>query len=389
MKRKYKIILIIVLVILLAIGAYFGIRSLTSPSTTPPSDTSTTTDVSDGVDEDDDQDDEEDQDTSEEVGEEIGVPVLLSDEGNEVFDFWINPSTEEVSYITLSGNIYNAKEGSDPEISTQQISALNFIKQSPNNDFILAAFGDPKNPQWGVFDIIDEVWRPLPSSIDKATWDNNNDLVIVRETSGQRILEIVELQDGSVSESSFGDNVIFNEFRIRDINMSVTEDNKLMIHEKPASFYNGRLWEVDLNDSSITNLIEGERGLHINWSNDYAFKFNSPDNFFILNHNIENALPVFFKTLPSKCGQGDDIVVCGVPQTKLGSYNSLPESYFQKEVFTIDGLTKVDTETLESNMIFQSKTKDIEAMDIKNPRVLNGSVYFLNRYNQGLYKVNF
>lgn len=389
MKRKTKIILIIVLVILLVVGAYFGIRYLASPSTTPPvSDTSTTTDVSDSTDQ-TDQDDEEDQEGQDGTEEETGVPVLLSDEEREVFDFWINPSTEEVSYITLSGNIYGAREGSDPEISTQGVSALNFIKQSPSGDFILTAFGDPKNPEWGIFDVIDEVWRPLPSSIDQATWDNENNLVVVRETSNQRMLEVVELQNGSVSEQSFGNDVIFNDFKIRDIKMNVVEGNRLMIHEKPASFYEGKLWEINLNESTITNLIEEESGLSINWSESLAFKFNSPDNFFILDHNIENALPVFFTTLPSKCGQGGDTVVCGVPQNRISTQNSLPESYLQKEFFTIDDLYRIDPDSLETNEIFRSGTEDIRIMDIKNPRVSNGNVYFLNRYNKGLYRVSF
>ena len=173
------------------------------------------------------------------------------------------------------------------------------------------------------------------------------------------------------------------------MNLYTTFNNRLIISEKTSYYYESRLWELDINDGSIYNLIDGERGTMMKWTENYVFKFSSPYNFFILNHNLQNIIPTFFKTLPSKCVEGDNVIYCGAPMDEtLEEIYVLPDDYLQKRIFTTDELYKINTDTFNIETVFKSGSEDIPALDIKNPHISSGDLFFINRYNNGLYKVS-
>jgi len=144
MKHTYKVIIIVVIAILVALGIYLAWRQIAAPEETGTNGGAPT-------------------EIQETVGTTNGVITKISE--NKVFDFWVVSATNEVYYFLPDGKISLAKDGPDLETSKQVVNALNFIEVAPGGRKILAAFGDPLAPQWGIFDVVDKVWRPLPGEL--------------------------------------------------------------------------------------------------------------------------------------------------------------------------------------------------------------------------------
>ena len=249
MKPIYKIFIVLGLLVIIAIGIFLSWEKLLSPLN-PGSD---------------------------KKPPEINPPNNKNEEvnslsDNPVFDFWITPDNGEVYYITPDGKIFAAKDGPDLEISKQTISALNFIELSPNNQFILAAFADPKMPQWGIFDLIDKVWRPLPQEIINATWNNTDEtLVGIVKNQSDLNLSLIDLNKNPTAYK-----VLINDFGLKDIGLEVLPGDRLIISEKPSAYYPNRVWQINLKDFAFNTLISPEKGLTLNWSKDkkILFKFS-------------------------------------------------------------------------------------------------------------------
>ncbi len=372
MKPLYKILIVIGLIAIVALGIFLSWEKLLSPLN--PESNKKPPEIN----------------PPDNKNEEINS---LSD--NPVFDFWITPDNGEVYYITPDGKIFAAKDGPDLEISKQTISALNFIELSPNNQFILTAFADPKMPQWGIFDLIDKVWRPLPQEIINATW-NNTDETLVGIVKNQNNLNL-SLIDLSKNPATY--KTLINDFRLKDVRLEVLSGDRLIISEKPSAYYPNRVWQINLKDLTFNTLIAPEKGLVLNWSKDrkIIFKFSSPNKFSIYDApTLKQIAPPLFNTLPQKCdakvfSTSSVVIYCFVPK-EISPRITLPDDYFQKKFFTNDDLLMLtiniengDVEKFEN--IFPENSTKIRFADAKNIEFYNNQLYFLNNYDNQLYKI--
>lgn len=323
-------------------------------------------------------------------------PKIKKISDQKVFDFWIVPTTAEVYYLTPEGKILSAKDGTDPEISSQTVVALNKIETSPTNQKILAAFDDPKNPSWGIFDIIDKVWRPLPNEIINATWGaNDNQLIAILKNSSDLNLATVDL-----IKSPPPYKTIIKDFRTKDVILKWLPPNQLIVRERPAASYAGRLWRLDLKTLDFNLIFAQENGQITKWSSDnnaLAFKFSLPNRFLIFGGGTleEGGAIAPFITLPSKCtgrsaSTSTASVYCFVPQ-EIPNRTILPDDYLKKSFFSIDDLilAKID---LRGKKILDI-TNPLKngslgaAFDAENPKTINNLLYFINRYDRALYQI--
>ncbi len=312
---------------------------------------------------------------------------------NQVFDFVIVPETKEVFYLTPDGKIFGAKKEKDLEISAQTINALNFVVSSADNQKILAAFGDPRAPQWGIFDLIDKVWRPLPNDIFNATWgkDNAQIIAVIKKGSDYNLTTL------DITKTPPSAKILIKDFRFKDLKLIYKQPLSLLMIEKPAEIYKSRVWELNLDPKklTITQLIQGENGLMMDWSRtgEIVFQFKAPNDFHILDKNLGEKTPLFFATFPSKCDYNDatKTAYCFAPQDFPPTLPNLklPDDYLQKRFYTIDDLYAVDTEKEEINKVLTSGSGDFEPIDAKNPRYGDGKIYFVNQYDNYLYEIIF
>ena len=316
----------------------------------------------------------------------------LSEDGLLVFDYWSSPQNNEVYYLTLDGKVFNAKKGPDPNVSTRIITALNFIEISPDGKKILVAFGDPKSPDWSIFDVLDRVWRPLALPATYATWgENSNELIGILQNNDSRNLSRIDLSKILSGETVGAYETLINNFQLYDVVFTHLSPNTLIIKEKSASFYAGRVWQLTLDTLDLKLLMAPERGIITRWVKDVniVFKFSPPSQFFILNRDFANIIPVFFTSLPSKCGVGDSYIYCFSPQEfppELPN-TQIPDDYFQKRFYTIDSFYTINRDSNEISLILNSNTSSISAIDAEAVKVFGGKIYFINRYNQGLYRI--
>lgn len=313
----------------------------------------------------------------------------LSDDELLVFDYWGSPRDNEVYYLTLDGKVLNAKKGPDPDVSTQAIAALNFIEISPDSKKILVGFGDPKSPEWGIFDVLDKVWRPLALQATYATWgENSNELIGILHN---RNLSRINLSKALLGETVDAYETLVKNFQLRDVVFTHLPPDTLVIREKPASFHASRIWQLDLDTLELGLLATPERGVITKWVKDtnVVFKFSPPSQFFILNRDLANIIPVFFMSLPSKCGADNSHVYCFAPQEFPPELTDIriPDDYLQKRFYTIDDFYVVERVTGKINHILRSHTNDVSAIDAEKLRIIDGVVYFINRYDQGLYQL--
>lgn len=366
MKPLYKILIIIGIILLIALGIYLGWRNLIGPS-----------------------------------GEEVQVPqtseevevVVTTESGIElkkiseekVFDLWVVPDTREVYYLTLDGRVFSAKEGPDLDISTQTIDALNFVEAGPKNQKVLAAFGDPRAPQWGIFDVIDRVWRPLPSEITGATWGGTNESLIatVKNANESNLVEI------DLTRTPPAYKVFIRDFRLKSVAFTYLPENRLIITERPSASYAGRVWQLDLETLGFNLLVAPERGLVLRWAREknIGFKFDTSFGFLVVDNNLRGLLPTFFNTLPQKCGASAEVVYCFAPQN-IPQNVTLPDDYLQKKFFSIDDLFALNIETGSTQKILSSNSGEFPAIDAKNPQILGDKIYFINRYDNYLYELS-
>jgi len=291
------------------------------------------------------------------------------------------PATGEIYYLMPDGKVSLAKEGPDLEISEETLNALNFIEAAGDGRKVLAAFGDPLAPQWGIFDVGDKVWRPLPPEVQKATWGATNEKLIAIVKNGNDL----NLTETDLARTPPAYKVLIKDLRLKNANFSYLPENRLLIAEAPASNYESSVWQLDLKTLVLNLVLAPQKGEFIEWSADknFGFVWNAKDGFTILKSDFKETLPTVFNTLPSKCGSLEKKIYCFAPQS-IPSTANLPDDYFNKKFFSIDDLFLIDAETGNTAKLLDGGGLGIDA---KNPRVLGNKLYFLNRYDNYLYEL--
>ncbi len=305
---------------------------------------------------------------------------------NPVFDFWINESTKEIFYLTPSGEVIGAKDGSDLEISKQTVDALNFIETGPGGRKILAAFGDPQTPKWGIFDVVDGVWRPLPADITNATWGESDEKLIVTVESGNDS----NLAEADITKTPPSYRTFVRDFQLKDVRMTYLPENRVIISELPSASYAASLWQLNLKSLVFNLLVAPEKGLDASWSNDKksVFLFGLDSGLSVLDENFRTKVPNSYLpvTFPEKCAVDASKIYCFVPQN-IPADVSLPDDYLTKKFFSVDDLVILEIDSEEIAEIIQSDTAGVPAIDAKNPRVSGDKLYFINRYDSNLYEL--
>ncbi len=306
---------------------------------------------------------------------------------NPVFDYWIDPQTNEVYYLSFDGQVFSAKKGQDIQITQQRLSAPNFIEVSPNGQRVLAAFSDPRLPQWGVFDTVDEIWRPLPDGILNAAWGENANTLIGFVKNGVS----VNLSSINISQSQPAYKIILNDIRFQDVELDFSPPNDLFIKENPADGYPGKVWSINVKNLSVRTLFSPENGLTAELSRDKktVFVFSNDAGFRILNAaTLGTISPVPFSTLPSKCSPDSVVIYCFVPKGDNFKTAVLPDDYFKRKIYTSDSLFRINLATDEVSPVAIPEDASLGYIDAKNPSVSGGSIYFVNRYDDSLYSFN-
>ncbi len=360
LKKYWKIIVVVVFVIALAIAGYFLEQYLTAsnnPAVSPNGNqnqnsapNSSSTDLSQNKE------------------------TIKKESEQQVFDFiFTGTSSNDIIYLTPEGRVYRLSDGEDQKLSDQTLSALNKISASPSQQKILAAFGDPSQPKWLIFDLIDKAWRPLPNNIIEAIWgQNDNEIIaIVQENNLKNLTRIKINQTPAASE------IILRNFLFNDISLILAAPQTLLIAEKPASFYAGRAWQLNLKTSELSLVFGPSQGLYLKQTADrsHILKFDSTNHLSVSDQN-----DISYQTLPEKCDSSGQSLYCFIPLSWADDKN-WPDDYLQKNLYTEDQLFILDDQGQKTISLGGQK------IDGLKPTIIKDSLYFLNRRDNNLYKI--
>jgi len=309
-----------------------------------------------------------------------GSAALISE--HSVFDFWVNQETGEVFYVDLEGGVWSAKEGPDVEYSQQKLRAMNAITPSPKGTRILASFGDPHNPQWGIFDVIDAVWSPLPSTLLNVTWEGDEEALIGFVKDGDR----VHLARVDVSSAQPKTTILVPDFRLLDVSLSFLSPSSLFLVERAAADYEGRVWKFDAATKTL-NLILSRSGLLFRSHNPDLLLWSSKGNDFAVlkASTLAPAVPAPFVTFPGKCAAQNDYLACFAPRT-LNPFppRVIPDDYLKGAFRTADDLFFINLRTLGVSISNDSRFLDT-AIDGWHPVIYDKTLYFLNKRDGKIY----
>ncbi|HXF44233.1 MAG TPA: hypothetical protein VNK70_02090 [Candidatus Paceibacterota bacterium] len=313
-------------------------------------------------------------------------PTLKRLSDQEVTDFWLVEETGEIYYINYSGNILIAKDGPDLEVSKQNVSAINSSETSPSTRKILVAFSDPLSPQWGIFDIFDKVWRPLPSEILVASWGASDDkLVALVKNSGKTDLVEVDL-----TKTPPANKILLGDFGFKDIRLIFNPPDKILIVEKTSADYQGRLWQFNILTQNLNLMISGEKGLSLYASpqKDFFLKYSSDNGLDILTPELAPTMESPLNTLPQKCGFGEGAAIYCFEPIVWPPDAELPDDYLVGKIYTVDDLFEIDPlGEGRYSRVFRSGENNLQLVDGEKPTLAGGNVYFVNRFDNRLYSV--
>ena len=379
MKPLYKILIIVGVVIIAGGAVYLAWQKLTAPAAVPAAEPGTPLPAAG-----------------------VGVPgapestptqppvtaaTLKRVSESPAFFLWVAEGTGEIYYLTPEGKVMDVKEGPDLEISTQTLTALNRVVAAPGGGRVLAAFGDPRTPQWAYFDIIDRSWHPLPQNVLSAAWAGRVDQVAALVQNGSE----TNLSLLNLSQTTPTVKVVMRDVSLENITMWFQNPEQLIIAERPSAYYASRVWRLDLKTLSFNTVLAPERGLLIApvRNGEAALKW-AGDRSFVLDHDFGRGEELLFSTFPEKCTASLDMLYCFVPRDPFPENLPLPDAYFQNKFRTVDSLI---TTPFSSSSLPLGKSESPWAstadapIDAKNPRFTGGDLYFINRYDGYVYEL--
>ncbi len=183
--------------------------------------------------------------------------------------------------------------------------------------------------------------------------------------------------------------------RLKDVRLRWINEEKISISTAPSGLAQNILYYTDINNPKMIKVLSDIYGLTYKWSeNGSKIIFSQTDekgkNLKLMSANGSglNITDLKTKTLPEKCVfLSDNInVICAEPQ-EIPQEAIMPDDYYKKLVITNDTLWKINTETSKKDMLY-SFAEDIN-FDVSELYLTKDEkyLYFINRTNGFLYRL--
>jgi len=323
--------------------------------------------------------------------EELLTQKMKISSDKEVFDYWTKTSatSTEIFYIALDGKIFKAE--TNEEISGQIIANLQQVKSSNDGSKILIKYGGIYSPlTFTIFDLQTKVWQLLEETITAADFSPTEQKIIYLSTvkSGYSNLTIKDLSVKSNQKTT-----IVMPLYQKDFDILWIDKDLVLLVSKPSSQIEGEIWQVDL-ESKTLKLFSSGNGLMLIWQkNKYqgikTIASQKKLTMSLVDKNSEGKT-FNFSTFPDKCSLSDfPRLYYAVPVSQSASVQSLtlPDDYLKKAVYFNDVIYKLDTSSFTSTPEIILSSTNEAPVDVSKPAKIGGSLFFINRYDNFLYKI--
>jgi hypothetical protein len=310
------------------------------------------------------------------------TPKLSALIKNPAVAYWINSVTGAVYYLNPAGQVIRKTDTGEETVNSQTLDKLNSVVASPDGTFAIAKFNYPNQPIFSIFNTVTSGWQPLPENTVAVAWASNSQQLAYLEnknsSGGLKILNVVSQKTQEILKFSQAEAQLYwvKPFVIYLSNSAASADY-------PAS-----LWSIDLRKKTLQPLIREENGLVFNWSanGDLGLKLNNSQGQpkLSLIDDQGSVLKEFtFVTLPEKCVFESRKLYCAVPQF-LRDNLFLPDDYYKKAVYFRDDIYLIDIDTATATLLLSGDENLIDAQQLT---IRNGELFFLNRYDNLIYRL--
>jgi len=328
------------------------------------------------------------------------TPKLKILSNQPIFDYWINvaTSTKQIFYLNQDGLLFKIKEGGEDEaVTPEPIKNLQAIKSSFNGKLALIKF-DPlaslgKAPRFLIFNSETKISEFLPESATAAAFSPDAKKIAYLETpGGNLVISNLVIKDLVGSKPKTSKILSLNQ---KDFDLEWILPENIILTPKPSAFSADSAWNFNIKTKIFESLdAAGLNGLMINWSIDgktsdkLGLRFNSQkqgrEGFLILiNEKGEKRANFDFLTLPNKCFFSEPKIYCAVP-LEIPPKTVLPDDYLKRTFYSNDSLYQIDINQNSLSEILAAGNPIIDAVRLN---VIEGKLFFINRYDNKLYEL--
>jgi hypothetical protein len=338
---------------------------------------------------------------------------LVADQ--EVSAYYAYPD-QSVILIQPSGQIIKVAGTEGVVLSSLGISNLNHAAFSYDGKKIVATFGNQFNRQVSVFDIDRKSWEPVFARPDSNPLWSPNDYRLAFLVSEQK-KNTASLIDMKASTPKIQEVAALQG---SDLTLFWKSSGELFISEKPTAYASAQLFTVDIAKKTVRPLLRDIPGIDLLWNSSVqqgilfqANKDTTGGKMSLISADGVVARQFSFTTLPrEKCVFDNTavtqastklsgasgtvsydtirdltpVLICATPKIRARLAASiLPDDYLQKDLTTEDSILEIN---LSTGSITDLSTNITEGIDAINLTATPQSIYFINRYNNKLYRLS-
>ncbi len=352
-----------------------------------------------------------------------------------VLDYFINASGT-ITAISPNGTILAVAAGTagaagnqTSSLSSIEIKDIISARFSYDGKMILANFGARTNPQSSIFTVANKTWTPLPAGMIAPSWSlSNSRIAFMAGASSTTLYTLNAALPGRAPTALLT-------LRAQDLVPQWLSGTQIVLSGRPTAYAGGPMLVYDLVKGTLSPIALDSPGLMSIWVGSTSstiplgliFSRSASGAYALALDDTAGATmqALNFLTLPSKCAftiaretpvnlsasstatsstagttAATDkktaqktpplmptypALYCGIPRdTAAFSSAALPDAYDQMALYTSDDIYLINAASGAATALMTDTNQNL---DVSDPKVFNGSLYFVNRYNQELYQL--
>ncbi|MBN2197761.1 hypothetical protein JW698_00980 [Candidatus Wolfebacteria bacterium] len=293
---------------------------------------------------------------------------------------------ESIFYLNNEGMILKTEEDKDDEIIVQEpIENIQSIKASADGKRMIIKSGDLSYPNFVIFNVEERIFEVLPENITSVDFSPDAESVAYLKINGEKSDLIIK----NLINTKQKDINIISIYQ-KDFNLDWISSSKIVLSPKFSAFNLSSNWIVDISKKTINLWGEEAYGLITKWAQNgeiglrFSSRLKGREAFLnLINIDGQIRANISFLTLPQKCFIADPKIYCAIPNS-IPSKTVLPDDYFKKAFYSIDSFYQID---VNENSLLEIFTETDPAIDAINLNLVGDKLYFINRYDNGIYSL--
>lgn len=322
-----------------------------------------------------------------------------------VRDFYAyNPQNSTA--VTIDGKIISITGNQTAFLSTSKIENIKQTAFSFDGTKIAALFGDDENPQLSVFDIQKKSWEVVhEAGITQLSWSpSTQEFIYTKQENGQMTLGIYDAKNLAKKPR------VVDSLALQDVRVQWQSPQYVLITEKPSAYVATSAWVYNIQTKNLFTIESSQNGLDLTANNTFTKYLRlvvdeitkKKAQLSLINQETKTIKKLSLLTVPSKCSfenvEKTDVqqttsstkpvfvewLLCATPQDQTTLQKQiLPDSYYKKSLSIVDDILAIDPISGEISSVITNADIPFDATNIHTKK---GSVFFINRYDQKLYR---